>query len=76
MSARRWCWRQAAESAAQPATTEILVTVEAQHDGGAIVIAEALADLEALLRAHAGATTLVTGTVDATRRSFAGLPGA
>jgi DNA/RNA-binding domain of Phe-tRNA-synthetase-like protein len=76
VSARRWCWRQAAESAAQPSTTEVLVTVEAQHEGGALVVADALADLEALLRAHAGATTLVTGTVDATHRSFAGLPGA
>ncbi len=76
VSARRWCWRQAAESAARPATTEILVTVEAQHDGGSLVVGEALADLEALLRAHAGATTLVTGTVDATQRSFAGVSDA
>ena len=74
VSARRWCWRQAAESAAQPATTEILVTVEAQHDGGATDVAAALADLEDLLRTFAGAETLVTGTVDATRRAFAGLP--
>ena len=76
VSARRWCWRQAAESAARPATTEILVTVEAQHDGGSLVVGEAMADLEALLRAHAGATTLVTGTVDATQRSFAGVSDA
>jgi DNA/RNA-binding domain of Phe-tRNA-synthetase-like protein len=73
VSARRWCWRQAGESAARSDTTEILVTVEAQHDGGADAVAAALADIERLLRAYASAATLVTGTVDALHRSFAGL---
>ena len=33
--ARRWCWRQSAESASRPETTEILVTVEGHHDRAA-----------------------------------------
>ena len=30
--ARRWCWRQSAESAAREGTTHVLVTVEGHHD--------------------------------------------
>jgi len=51
--ARRWCWRQSAESASGPATTEVLVTVEGHHAGAADDVAAAVADLEALLAAHA-----------------------
>lgn len=50
--ARRWCWRQSAESASGPATTEVLVTVEGHHDGAAADVAAAVADLEALLATH------------------------
>jgi DNA/RNA-binding domain of Phe-tRNA-synthetase-like protein len=47
--ARRWCWRQSAESAARADTTEVLVTVEGQHEAAAADVAAALADLEGLL---------------------------
>jgi DNA/RNA-binding domain of Phe-tRNA-synthetase-like protein len=70
VSARRWCWRQSAESASSPTTTEILVTVEAQHDGGAGDVAAALADLESLLRAHATPSTMSSGMVNARTPSF------
>src|SRR5262245_21879822 len=49
VSARRWCWRQSAESASGPSTTEILVTVEAQHVGAEVDIDAARRDLRALL---------------------------
>jgi DNA/RNA-binding domain of Phe-tRNA-synthetase-like protein len=54
--ARRWCWRQSAESATGPHTTEVLVTVEAHHPAAREDVSAALADLERLLPAHAGGT--------------------
>lgn len=54
--ARRWCWRQSEESAAQPETTNALITVEAHHAQGRADIQAALADLLALLEQYAGGT--------------------
>jgi DNA/RNA-binding domain of Phe-tRNA-synthetase-like protein len=56
--ARRWCWRQSAESAARDSTTEILVTVEGHHDGAPGDVSAALDELERLLRTYAGNPTL------------------
>ena len=58
VSARRWCWRQSAGSAAREDTTEILVTVEAHHETGPDDVARALGDLEDLLLAYANPATL------------------
>ena len=52
--ARRWCWRQSATSAAKPSTSEAVITIEAHHAGARADIEQALADLLALLPAHAG----------------------
>jgi DNA/RNA-binding domain of Phe-tRNA-synthetase-like protein len=73
VSARRWCWRQSAESAAGPATTEVLVTVEGLHETAAADVAAALADLEMLLREYTQPAELVIAIVDRDRPSFAGL---
>jgi DNA/RNA-binding domain of Phe-tRNA-synthetase-like protein len=43
--ARRWCWRQSDQSAAREDTTNILVTVEAQHAGGRNDVEAAMRDL-------------------------------
>jgi DNA/RNA-binding domain of Phe-tRNA-synthetase-like protein len=51
--ARRWCWRQSAQSAPGPATTETLVAVEGLHETAAEDVSAALADLERLLAEHA-----------------------
>jgi DNA/RNA-binding domain of Phe-tRNA-synthetase-like protein len=59
VSARRWCWRQSAGSAAREATTEILVTVEGHHAAAAEDVARALDDLEALLVAYANPAGLL-----------------
>jgi DNA/RNA-binding domain of Phe-tRNA-synthetase-like protein len=58
VSARRWCWRQSAGSAAREDTTEILVTVEGHHETAADDVARALTDLEELLGGHASPATL------------------
>lgn len=58
VSARRWCWRQSAQSAAGPGTTHAVITIEAQHDGGHDDVSRALDDLGYLLTEHqAGADT-------------------
>jgi DNA/RNA-binding domain of Phe-tRNA-synthetase-like protein len=68
--ARRWCWRQSAESAAGPETTEILVTVEGQHETAAEDVAAARRDLEELLRTYAVPAGITAGTVDARNPVF------
>ena len=68
--ARRWCWRQSAESAAGAETTEILVTVEGQHETAAADVAAARRDLEALLRTYALPAEITAGTVDAGNPAF------
>ena len=54
VSARRWCWRQSAESAARDDSTTVLITVEAQHPDGRTDIESALRDLHALLTLQPG----------------------
>jgi DNA/RNA-binding domain of Phe-tRNA-synthetase-like protein len=56
--ARRWCWRQGAQSAAGDGTTEILVTVEGHHEDALAAVGDALGDLELLLRTYAYPGTL------------------
>lgn len=54
--ARRWCWRQSAESAAQLDTTDAIISIEAHHDNGRADVEAGLADLQALLKEYAGGT--------------------
>jgi DNA/RNA-binding domain of Phe-tRNA-synthetase-like protein len=68
--ARRWCWRQSAESAAGPETTDILVTVEGQHESAAADVAAARRDLEELIWTLDLARELFLGTVDAQNPEF------
>ncbi|HLV97579.1 MAG TPA: phenylalanine--tRNA ligase beta subunit-related protein [Ktedonobacterales bacterium] len=52
--ARRWCWRQSEQSAAQSDTTRALITVEGHHAGARADVQAALDDLLELLRKCAG----------------------
>mgnify|MGYP001812089654 CR=1 FL=1 len=49
VSARRWCWRQSAESATGQGSTDVLVTVEGHHQEAAAAVAAALDDIGDLL---------------------------
>lgn len=49
VSARRWCWRQSAQSATGPTTTEALIVIEGHHDTADEDVAQALTDLASLL---------------------------
>ena len=70
--ARRWCWRQSAESASGPTTTEILVTVEGHHEDAGTDIAAAVADLEARIREHARPEAMTSAIVSADAPTFGG----
>jgi len=52
--ARRWCWRQSVESAAQPDTTTVLIAIEAHHADGQADVVQALADLVLLMKEYGG----------------------
>jgi DNA/RNA-binding domain of Phe-tRNA-synthetase-like protein len=54
VAARRWCWRQSAQSGAREGTTDVLVTAEAHHEAAEDDVRAALRDLAALLAEHAG----------------------
>jgi DNA/RNA-binding domain of Phe-tRNA-synthetase-like protein len=58
--ARRWCWRQSAESAAREDTVDAVITFESQHMGGQQDVARAGEDLLALLREYAGGEYTMT----------------
>ncbi len=62
--ARRWCWRQSEQSAAQLDTTDAIITVEAHHLDGHDDVAAALEELQELLKTYAGGS-FVTGMLDA-----------
>src|SRR5436309_10736449 len=51
--ARRWCWRQSDQSAAQQETTQALITVEAHHTQPKEDVDAALDDLRTLLHTYA-----------------------
>jgi DNA/RNA-binding domain of Phe-tRNA-synthetase-like protein len=67
--ARRWCWRQSAESAARDDTTMALVTVEGHHANARAGVEAALADLIELFQRFAGGS-VVAGVIDAKRSLF------
>jgi DNA/RNA-binding domain of Phe-tRNA-synthetase-like protein len=71
--ARRWCWRQSAESASGPDTTETLVTVEGHHEGARADIAAAVGDLQALITAFARPTAVASAIVDPSAPTFDGI---
>lgn len=52
VSARRWCWRQSAQSATRRATAEALIVVEGHHETAQQDVKAALDDLSALLASH------------------------
>jgi DNA/RNA-binding domain of Phe-tRNA-synthetase-like protein len=52
--ARRWCWRQSFQSAARLDTRDVLVTVEAQHEGAYPEIEQACREMVELFQRYAG----------------------
>ncbi len=52
VSARRWCWRQSAQSATGRTTVDALIVVEGHHDTAGRDVESALTDLDSLLASH------------------------
>jgi DNA/RNA-binding domain of Phe-tRNA-synthetase-like protein len=52
VAARRWCWRQGAQSATGPGTAEALMVVEGHHDTANEDVRTAAVDLVSLLAAY------------------------
>jgi DNA/RNA-binding domain of Phe-tRNA-synthetase-like protein len=52
VSARRWCWRQSAQSATTTTTVDALIVIEGHHDTARQDVESALADLTSLLALH------------------------
>src|SRR5918997_6033307 len=52
VSARRWCWRQSAQSATGRITVEALIVVEGHHDTACRDVESALTDLDSLLASY------------------------
>jgi DNA/RNA-binding domain of Phe-tRNA-synthetase-like protein len=71
VSARRWCWRQSADSAARPDTTAVLVTVEGHHVGAGGDVAGALDELAWLPREHAAPSKLESALLSPRSPAFA-----
>ncbi len=67
--ARRWCWRQSEQSAAQADTTRALITVEAHHAQARADVQAALADLLELLGKYVGGTC-TSALLDAAHPAF------
>jgi DNA/RNA-binding domain of Phe-tRNA-synthetase-like protein len=55
--ARRWCWRQSDQSAAQAETKNVIITVEAHHARGRSDVQTAVEELVKLLGQYAGGTS-------------------
>jgi DNA/RNA-binding domain of Phe-tRNA-synthetase-like protein len=65
--ARRWCWRQSAQSATSESTVEALVVIEGHHEGAARDVEAALADLAGLLAEHQPASRAATDVLSPAR---------
>jgi DNA/RNA-binding domain of Phe-tRNA-synthetase-like protein len=70
VSARRWCWRQSAQSAACESTASVLISVEGHHEGALGDVTSAVADLEALLAEHQPAATVRSAILSTVAPAF------
>ena len=69
--ARRWCWRQADQSAARDDTSEAIVTIEGHHAGARADVDKAIADLLALMGEYVGGE-FTTAVLDKDRAGISG----
>jgi DNA/RNA-binding domain of Phe-tRNA-synthetase-like protein len=60
VSARRWCWRQSAQSATSESTKDALIVVEGHHDTAGQDTARAVTDLTHLLADYASPSETTT----------------
>jgi DNA/RNA-binding domain of Phe-tRNA-synthetase-like protein len=66
VSARRWCWRQSAQTATRATTVDALVVVEGHHDTASRDVESALTDLASLLASYQPRSQTASHVVSAT----------
>jgi DNA/RNA-binding domain of Phe-tRNA-synthetase-like protein len=71
--ARRWCWRQSAQSATRPGTSEALVIVEGLHEGAEADVAAAREELVELLARFRPAARVTTYGLSARHPAVTGV---
>ncbi len=69
--ARRWCWRQSAQSAARADTRRVVITLEGHHAGAEADIRAGLEDLRGLLAQYAGGAVLAAEVLGPGRPALA-----
>ena len=69
VSARRWCWRQSAQSATSAETTDVLITIEGLDVHASTEVASACEDLIALIHEHVAHDVLESAILDRSRTS-------
>jgi DNA/RNA-binding domain of Phe-tRNA-synthetase-like protein len=67
--ARRWCWRQSAQSTTGPGTVEALVVIEGLHESAAQDVEFALADVTSLFATYQPGGSTESFLLSATKRS-------
>jgi DNA/RNA-binding domain of Phe-tRNA-synthetase-like protein len=72
VSARRWCWRQSAASAARGDTSEVLITVEGHHPAAPDDVDRALRDLQSLMGTYGSPATVRTAILGVDSPTFDG----
>lgn len=70
VSARRWCWRQSAETATRTDTAEVLITVEGHHAGAREDVTAATEALEQLLASHCPASQVEAALLSRAEPAF------
>jgi DNA/RNA-binding domain of Phe-tRNA-synthetase-like protein len=69
VAARRWCWRQSDQSAANLDATSVMIVTEAHHEGALGDVSQAVADLQGLCEQFLGGDW-ESGVVNAGERVF------
>lgn len=70
VSARRWCWRQSAESATKPGTAAELIVTEGLHEAAEADVEAALADLVSLLGTYQSGSRTASKLLSADHARF------
>ena len=68
--ARRWCWRQSAQSASREDTNEVLITIEGLHDNAENDVQSAMDDVEKLFAQFQPEATLQMALLSPARPAF------
>lgn len=70
VAARRWCWRQSTVSGVSNTTTNVLIAVEAHHDGGEAEVAAAIRTFRTFFAQHLPDAVVTFALLDPSNPTF------